>query len=321
MAKPTAGDYGLMAGFVAHPHARSLMEKLGEVLVRRSAVRDRTQPPNLMVTGEAGSGKSWALKEFCDRNPLRPGKESDVRPVVYVEAPSPFAVGNLYQAIMEALEIPILRVRPSIEEKLRVTVENLSAQQVEMLIIDEMQNLRGNTALVAMDAMKHLANRSSASLVLAGPPAIEMYRNADEQYQRRFPIYRIERYERCDTEFVSLIMNIGKRFLFDPTSEWWAPKTGVPQAIHKATDGYMWKLMELFLWIKCTINPSMHPYNGPIPLEKLGEACEAWQRDLGERPSEVDPTPLNPSRSPKARPSGARLVPKAVVPERGQDAL
>jgi len=170
------------------------------------AFNDRNESQsNLFIIGESGVGKTQMIKRYAEMNKgyvkIEDEVEYDIKPVVYLEIPDPFTVLELYQSIIKALGAPQIMYRPSIGDAKRQAFMLLEKQQVEMLIFDEMDyilNSRYVKPQEAMDAIKHIGNIASASLVCIGTPDVDSLRKLNFQYFRRFPKIELEIFNELD---------------------------------------------------------------------------------------------------------------------------
>lgn len=173
---------------------------------------------NLFILGQSGVGKTKMIKKYAEMNKgytkIEDGVEYDIKPVVYLELPDPFTVLELYQSIIRALGAPQIMYRPSIGDAKRQVFTLLEKQQVEMLILDEMDyilNSRYVKLQEAMDAIKHIGNVASVSLVCVGTPPVDNLRKLNFQYFRRFPKIELERFNELDDEFCMFLSSIEKQ--------------------------------------------------------------------------------------------------------------
>lgn len=179
---------------------------------------------NLFIIGQSGVGKTRMIKRYAEMNKgfvkIEDGIEYDIKPVVYLELPDPFTLLELYQAIIKALGAPIIMYRPSIGDAKRHAFTLLEKQQVEMLIFDEMDYILSSRYIKpqeAMEAIKHIGNVASASLVCVGTPQVDELRKLNFQYFRRFPKIELERFKELNDEFCTFLNNIEKQI--DPMEE------------------------------------------------------------------------------------------------------
>lgn len=173
---------------------------------------------NLFILGKSGVGKSQMAKRYAEMNKgyvkIEDEVEYDIKPVVYLELPDPFTILELYQSIIKALGAPQIMYRPSIGDAKRQAFTLLEKQQVEMLILDEMDYIfdsRYVKAQEAMNAIKHIGNVASVSLVCIGTPDVDELRKLNFQYFRRFPKIELEKFNELDDEFCRFLNSIEKQ--------------------------------------------------------------------------------------------------------------
>jgi hypothetical protein len=180
------------------------------------AFNDRSESQsNLFIIGQSGVGKTKMIKRYAEINKGYVKKdekgEYDIKPVVYLELPNPFTILELYQSIIRALGAPIFTSRSTIGDAKRQAFTLLEKQQVEMLIFDEMDYILDSRYVKpqeAMDAIKHIGNVASSSLVCIGTLSVDELRKINFQYFRRFPKIELERFNELNDEFCIFLNSI-----------------------------------------------------------------------------------------------------------------
>ena len=140
----------------------------------------------LMVIGEAGVGKSRALRRAFDmRGELRSAEDSS--PLVRIIAPSPCTLKQLGRELLKGLGYPIEQDLKEhlVWEKVR---SKLRLRRVRLVWIDEMHHaMRGTEVQKLRDTVKNVMQQPEwpVSFVLSGMPALSDFFQGDFQFQRR----------------------------------------------------------------------------------------------------------------------------------------
>lgn len=140
--------------YVVHPKVQQIWRILDSRRAHRKIGQGKNSPMHLFVIGDGGVGKSQTALRYIEKNPGyvwtdAHGKEIDIKPVVYMELPNPFTIGEFFQTIVKELGAPQLRERPTIGEIKRRAFTLLEKQQVEMLIFDEMDHILSSQTVVS----------------------------------------------------------------------------------------------------------------------------------------------------------------------------
>lgn len=153
----------------------------------------------LLVTGEAGVGKSWTLAHLlATREELQVDEASGETPVfLSITAPSPFTLGALGNETVRALgydsgrDIPHSKVWPVVRGL-------LAEKQIRILHIDEAQHgdeIVGVTeAQVVENTLKRLLQDPDWTvwLILSGLPELARFCQSDPSMRRRVKIVKFE---------------------------------------------------------------------------------------------------------------------------------
>ncbi|WP_160693118.1 TniB family NTP-binding protein [Clostridium sp. C2-6-12] len=201
--------------YIKYPRIQRIYDVLSSMRCIGTFDNRNESQSNLFIIGQSGVGKTRMIKRYAEMNKgfvkIEDGIEYDIKPVVYLEIPNPFTLLELYQSIIKALGAPIIMYRPSIGDAKRHAFTLLEKQQVEMLIFDEMDYVLSSRYIKpqeAMEAIKHIGNVASASLVCVGTPQVDELRKLNFQYIRRFPKIELERFNELNDEFCMFLSSI-----------------------------------------------------------------------------------------------------------------
>ena len=159
-----------------------------EILVKSSNQKGQRYK---LITGFTGTGKSTLLRAFSEKHPPTDLELAVIsRPVLYLVTP-PAATGHLLCAeILRQAGVwsPVVRKN---ENLMPNVVDALRAQNVRVLIIDEMQHANlakaGPMTGALLDTIKYLGEVLDISIVCGGTYSIcAMMLNEDPPLERRF---------------------------------------------------------------------------------------------------------------------------------------
>lgn len=142
-----------------------------------------------LLYGKPGVGKSTILKRFASKRagPFETSKGS-VRPVVLIEVPSSPNEINLFDALLRGMGCDHLCVGKAEERKLAV-VEQIRAQHVHMIILDEFTHvIEDKTEKFTKKAVRHLKsmlNDGACQVVFAGTEELVSLHDLYGQIKRR----------------------------------------------------------------------------------------------------------------------------------------
>ena len=267
------------------PNAESIYKVMDSHIKRIGKTR------HLFITGSSNVGKTKMAENYIQRYPgytltEEDGTEIDIKPVIYMEAPHPFTLLEFYHELIYALGSPRLGGVPKIND-LKVRAYHLiDRQRVKMVIIDEINNIQtsGINKNSAMDAIKHMANKTNVTLVLMGTPEAAELRTLDEQYKSRYRPHSINRFTECNEEFCLYLNRIEEQLKFPKEIGLGDLKTGLPQILHyqsKGKVGYLVPIIQEAYDLLGVFQESFNDFNNAILSPyALDEAYKIIQGDF-----------------------------------------
>jgi len=156
-------------------------------------------PVVAVFTGETGTGKTTAIKEFARQHPARRSPDGLVIPVLVIDTPSKPNPRNLGERILRALGDP----RPtagSAANKLDRIVTNLERSGVKIIILDDMQHFVDKRQQIALfeasDYLKELLVSYDVVLLCFGLPECELVIQSNEQLVTRSKaVFELRRFD------------------------------------------------------------------------------------------------------------------------------
>ena len=155
--------------FVDRPVTEHLTELLHKVRRERDAM---TEPSNVMLTGNTGTGKSSFLRKYAARSPLRRTRGRLIQPVLLTEFVTGTTVIGAAKSLLVALEDPSNGSGKLTDLTFR-TIDQITKQKVEMILLDEFQHLVETGAKginKAADFVKQVSKATNVPFVMAGMP-------------------------------------------------------------------------------------------------------------------------------------------------------
>ncbi|MGO9526960.1 MAG: TniB family NTP-binding protein [Verrucomicrobiia bacterium] len=186
--------------FIEHDYSRHLSSLLAELITGPR----QTRMPCLLITGDAGMGKTAQLhrfqRQFADA--LDPVTGVLQRPIVMANVPPEPTRVTLTFALLEALRAPIITSHRSVD-KSAVIRRLLAAHRTRVVVFDEIQHLcysRRRDRLVVLDTIKAVSTVHQVNVICAGTNGVEREFLAAPQVERRFDIATFTPW-RADGEF------------------------------------------------------------------------------------------------------------------------
>jgi Bacterial TniB protein len=186
--------------FIEHDFSRYLSSLLAELI----GGPRQTRMPCLLITGDAGMGKTAQLHRFHREFPDTPNVETGAaqRPIVMANVPPEPTRVTLTFALLEALRAPIIANHRSVDQS-AVIRRMLAAHRTRVVVFDEIQHLcysRRRDRLVVLDAVKAISTVHQVNVICAGTAGVEREFLADPQLERRFEMVTFTRWKN-DTAF------------------------------------------------------------------------------------------------------------------------
>ena len=181
--------------FIEHDMSRFLNSQLDALM----AEPRHSRMPCLLITGDAGMGKTAQLRRFQRRYPdgCGAGNTERRRPIVIADTPPEPTRATLELSLLEALEAPGF-ARGRATDRLSLIRRLLTAHKTRGLIFDEIQHLchsRSRDRAVVLDTVKALSTTCQMTVICAGTPAVVTDFHADPQLERRFSITQLEKWK------------------------------------------------------------------------------------------------------------------------------
>lgn len=196
--------------------------------------------PCLAVAGQPNCGKTMLLREVTARHPKvpRPLRETTLVPALYVQSPPQADRGELYDAILDALDVPYNpNQKPAL--KLKTILHVLRQVQVQIILVDEInQAIYTNKKQleVFLSSLKHLSNVLMIPIVLGGTLVVATVIKNDPQFASRFKVEVLKVWP-LDNAFLKLLKTLSERsVLRDPVN---LATPELAPLIHGMSEGYL----------------------------------------------------------------------------------
>jgi Cdc6-like AAA superfamily ATPase len=172
--------------FIRLPHVESALSRMSELASHQC---EDMEPEHLLITGQAGVGKSLVLKKFRDSQ--RPIEHPHFReiPVVYTEVPAACSIKKLAGEMLKSMGSPFWN-RGTEADRTHQLLTLLKECKVRLVMLDEVNHLvdRGKSAThyAVGDWIKQLTDKAGISFVLAGTPMARVLLVTNAQIRSRF---------------------------------------------------------------------------------------------------------------------------------------
>lgn len=235
--------------FIIYPEVESIWNKMDSVRIKNNKRENKYKndpPGHLFIMGKSRCGKTQLVKMYAEKNPGyvhvdEHGNEIDIKPVVYMQVPHPFATLEFYQCVIhDALGAPRLRGKATIGDAKNRVFTLLDKMRVEMLILDEFDYLLESTAVTptnAMETIKYISNKGKLTLVCVGQPKIDELRKLDFQYFMRYMPVKMNRFKECDNDFCQFLLRFENDIKPPICIRLGDKDTGIPQVLFKMSNG------------------------------------------------------------------------------------
>lgn len=144
---------------------------------------------NLLIVGEAGTGKTTICKAIVNKNPRLVQPERDLIPVLHISIPATATISGVCEEILNKLGDPYASTG-TVSIKTTRIIKLMSALSVELLLIDEGQHIqdrgRSTTQYMVGDWIKSLMDQIRIPTVILGLPRVINLLQTNEQLRRRF---------------------------------------------------------------------------------------------------------------------------------------
>lgn len=243
---------------------------------------------HMLVTGEAGTGKSSLCRWLALQHPRRVLPERDMVEVLLTAIPPAASISSVASTMLGALRDPHANVG-TISQKTHRVVTLCRGCGVEMLLFDEAQHLqdRGDTKTHYMvgDWLKHLIDELAVPTVLLGLPRLENVLQINDQLRRRFSSRRRLAVGQSDTysietECLQLYLSLTSLINIPVDSHpYSAQEMGV--RLYYASDGRVAFIKKLlFAALRCALELDMDAIDAPL-LERAF-TDEIWWEGVGK---------------------------------------
>jgi hypothetical protein len=176
-----------MECWIGYTRANQVLNQLEAVLANEPG---KLHPQNLLIVGPSNNGKTMIAEKFHRTHPQRMSEdgEHEVIPVLVVQMPAVATANRLYTALQMALGTPVgFYGRHDAREAL--TLRLMRSVGVRMLIIDEVHNLLGATAMrqrELLNLLRFIGNDLRIPIVCLGIRDAYLAIRSDDQLENRF---------------------------------------------------------------------------------------------------------------------------------------
>lgn len=223
-------------------YAKELLAEL-ELLL---ALGKQTRPRNLLIVGDANSGKSTIFEQFRKRHPINIDPEVEIgsAPVVCVDCPDTPDRDALCTWLLEAIFAPY-RAQDKFEAKLAQVVKLYRALDVQVLLIDEFHNAVTGTLRQQqqfLNCLKRFSNLTKIRIAAAGIEKATLLLAVDAQMTSRFKPTRMPTWA-PGLAMGTLLATLENRTPLRKASDLKSP--AMMQAIDKRAEGSLGDIIDL----------------------------------------------------------------------------
>lgn len=174
--------------WLPYRRANEILAAMEDLLTRPRINR----PPNLMVVGRSGNGKSHVMDHFARLHPGQKNLEGPniIAPVMLIETPPTANATDLYDTILGMLNRAVPRATRG-NERRDAAKDILGIVKTKVLLVDEINHLLSGSPKRQQDflfALKYLSNELRMSIVISGTPeSLQLIRLSD-QIENRFQL-------------------------------------------------------------------------------------------------------------------------------------
>ena len=162
---------------------------LNEVCALLDLYRSSRVHQNLIIVGEAGTGKTTICKAIVNKNPRFVQPERDVIPALHISSPAVGTISSVCEEILGKMGDPYAHAGTVSTRTARI-IKLISALSVELLLIDEGQHIQdrggSTTQYMVGDWIKSLMDQIRIPTVILGLPRVLNLLQMNEQLRRRF---------------------------------------------------------------------------------------------------------------------------------------
>lgn len=219
---------------------KDILVRLDELMIPEMS----TYPLSYLLVGESGTGKTTLLNTFAEKHKTSfdRQREQDIRKVVYVEMPVEPRLGTFYNALIDVIGYKDVRISP--DRRSAFVMDRLSAIEVRVIIVDEVQHVLHTgtrTRQALMDALKVLAGKGCAVVASGTREALAAFRS-NPQVSRRFETLELPRFK-LDEEFRQLLVTVERALPLSGRSGF--SDRQMAQDLHSMSEGLLGKLWRI----------------------------------------------------------------------------